>query len=179
MKTRYSISSGFILPAKGAGWLMGWAGIILLVGWGQGTCLWAKTTPSLLATADSGQADIGAVEKPGTAVYEEATGIYTISGAGKAGGFFDACQFVYQPLEGDGQIVARVLISPDTNRIAYAGIMMRENLVANSKNAFLLVTPTNSVAFWRRNNTPGLTTSGADIPGLSVPIWLKLVRKGQ
>ena len=81
----------------------------------------------------------------------DGAGAFTVSGSGAdIWGTADAFQFVYQPLTGDGQIVARVTTVPNTDPWAKAGVMIREDLTAGARNAAVLVTPSNGVAFQRR-----------------------------
>lgn len=50
--------------------------------------------------------DVGAVPLPGTA--SAADGVFTLRGALDIWGTNDGCHFAWQPLKGDGAIVARV-----------------------------------------------------------------------
>jgi glucose/arabinose dehydrogenase len=120
--------------------------------------------------------DIGNVSVPGSATYT--TGTFTLNGSGAdiwdgADGF----QFVYQPLNGDGQIVARVASLDNTHPNAKAGLMIRESLTAGSRHAVVNVTPGAGVEFMRRLSPGGITayTSGGNF---AAPRWLKLVRAG-
>ena len=92
-------------------------------------------------------------------------------------GVVDAFQFVYQPLTGDGQIVARVASVQNTNAWAKAGVMVRASLAPGAAHTLMAVTPGNGVAYHRRITTGGATTH---IPGpLSpAPYWVRLVRAG-
>jgi hypothetical protein len=74
-------------------------------------------------------ADVGAVGTPGNSTY---AGVFTVNGAGsQIYGVTDAFHFVYQPLPGDGSIVARVVSMPND---AMAGVMIRETLDSGSAN---------------------------------------------
>ncbi len=55
--------------------------------------------------------------------------------------------------------------------------MIRESLAANSRNAFMLVTPGGTRAFQRRSSTGGSTTRTVGASG-TAPVWLRLVRQG-
>ncbi|MEJ7655393.1 MAG: hypothetical protein WKH64_19695, partial [Chloroflexia bacterium] len=86
---------------------------------------------------------------------------------------------VYQPLVGDGQIVARVTGVENTNEHAKAGVMIRESLAPDAKHATMVVTPVDGVQFLRRYETGGLTTpTNPRINKGVLPYWVKLVRKG-
>lgn len=108
-----------------------------------------------------------------------ANGVFTIQTAG--GDLLyeedDACQFVYQPLTGDGQIVARLarLQPADPASGVLAGVMIRESMRTDAKRISMLLAP-NSALFVRRTNTgyrPESTNKEAE-----PPCWLKLVRHG-
>ena len=64
---------------------------------------------------------------------------FSVQGAGAdIWGTADAFQFVYQPLTGDGQIVARVASVQNTAPWAEAGVMIRDTLTPGSRHAALL-----------------------------------------
>ena len=69
--------------------------------------------------------DVGNPLVAGDASY--AAGSFTLSGAGvDIWDVADQFRFVYQPLDGDGEIVARVESLQATDVWAKAGVMMRE-----------------------------------------------------
>jgi regulation of enolase protein 1 (concanavalin A-like superfamily) len=91
----------------------------------------------------------------------------------------DEFRFVYKSLSGDGSIVAKVDSVANTNEWAKAGVMIRETLDGTSNYAFTAATPTPShgVSFQRR--TPAaLTGASTDVASQTVPVWVKLTRKG-
>src|SRR5574343_117363 len=118
--------------------------------------------------------DIGSVGIAGSSDYSDS--VYTLEGAGAdiwdSG---DAFHFAYQPLNGNGTITARVASVANTDYYAKAGVMIRESLDANSRNAMVAVTVGNGVAFQRRLTTGGSTssTSGAAV---QAPYWVRLQR---
>jgi hypothetical protein len=76
----------------------------------------------------------------------------------------------------DGYLVVRVDSIANTNANAKAGLMIRENLDANSKMAYVAQRPNNEVAFDIRNSTGGIamhTLSGFG-GGTAESKWLKL-----
>ncbi|NJM16397.1 MAG: hypothetical protein HC896_14390, partial [Bacteroidales bacterium] len=119
--------------------------------------------------------DIGAVAATGTVC--EQTGTFTIEGSGAdIWGTADEFRYVYQSLNGDGQIIARVNSVENTNSWAKSGVMIRESLTAGSKHALMAVTAGNNSAFQRRTSTNG----GSDHTAATgtAPRWVRLVRSG-
>jgi N-acetylneuraminic acid mutarotase/regulation of enolase protein 1 (concanavalin A-like superfamily) len=120
--------------------------------------------------------DIGAVGRAGS-LGADSSGDYWVSGGGAdIWNTVDAFNFAYQPLVGDGTIVARVSSQQNTNVWAKSGIMIRESLNPDSRFAMLVLTPGNGVSFQSRaithNNATFSTTAG------SAGVWLELVRTG-
>ncbi len=122
--------------------------------------------------------NIGFVGATGSASYSN--GIFTLAGSGNdIYGTSDAFRYVYQSLNGDGTIVARVASQDKTSVYAKAGVMIRETLDAGSVNAMMALTPGYGTTFqWRYvgdNNTP-FTFEPAG--SATAPYWIKLVRTG-
>jgi hypothetical protein len=134
-----------------------------------------------------GHQDIGAVAAHGSATFDPGTGTYAVQASGSdIWDVADSFQFVYKPLVGDGEIVARAVHIDPTDFWAKGGVMMRESLDANSRDAFTLETPNVGGGFhnepvfqWRTD--PGGFTSDSDNHIMTeppAPIWLRLVRSG-
>ncbi len=125
-------------------------------------------------------ADIGNVNLTGSAGYNRGT--FTVKGSGADMWLTsDAFHFAYQPLSGDGTIIARVKSqTSQTNLDAWAktGVMIRETLAANSVHVSTLLTASNSVRREYRVLTGGGTTDSAGPPSITIPYWLKLARTG-
>ena len=122
-------------------------------------------------------ADIGNVPATGAAGFSSGTFTVVSSGA-DIWGTADAFRYTYQPLVGDGSIVARVASLENTGGWAKIGVMIRESVAANSRQAMVVVSPTNSVAMQYRSSTGGSSTSIAGPTGLAAPYWVKLARAG-
>jgi hypothetical protein len=121
--------------------------------------------------------DVGDVAVKGDGRY--ADGVFTLVGTLDIWGKADGCHFAYQPLDGDGQIVARVTAVENTNQHAKAGVMIRESLDAGSRHATMVVTPVDGTQFLRRFVAGEVTTNTN--PGRNrglLPYWVKLVRAG-
>jgi len=92
--------------------------------------------------------DVGSTGAAGSASY--GSGTFTVRGSGAdIWDVADAFQFVYQPLSGDGQIIARVLSVQNTNTYAKAGVMLRESLTAGSRHVILDALPGGAIEFRR------------------------------
>jgi predicted amidohydrolase/regulation of enolase protein 1 (concanavalin A-like superfamily) len=121
--------------------------------------------------------DIGAVGVSGSASASGST--FTLRGAGAdVWGTADAFHYMWRPLNGDGDIVARVTSAEYVHDWVKSGVMIRERLTADSPHAFMFVTPgIKGFAFQRRTAAGGLsmsTSGGAGTP----PAWVKLERRG-
>ena len=120
--------------------------------------------------------NIGTVGASGSASYS--AGNFTVGGSGAdIYGTTDAFRFVYRSLNGDGEIRARVVSLPNTNAWAKAGVMIRENLSANSNHVLCALTPSNGAIF-QRHLVTGDVTSQTQVTGITAPRWLRLVRSG-
>ena len=119
--------------------------------------------------------DIGSVNFEGTADF--ANGTFTVEGSGAdIWGPTDAFRYVYQPVSGDVEIRARVASLEFTHAWAKAGVMIRENLNADSRHVMTVVTPGQGVAFQRRTST-GAQSLHTPATG-AAPYWVRLVRSG-
>jgi hypothetical protein len=116
--------------------------------------------------------DVGQVGVAGSATYTNGT--FTVNGAGtSAWGTADGINFMYQPLSGDGSIVARVLsVSPSST----GGVMIRETLNANSTEMFTSYYAQNIYMSYRTST--GGSTSQVVGGGATLPYWVKVVRSG-
>ncbi|MDB5050640.1 MAG: hypothetical protein JWO30_3711 [Fibrobacteres bacterium] len=120
--------------------------------------------------------DIGSVGVAGSAA--ESGGLWSIYGSGAdIWGNADAFNFAYQALSGNTTIIAKINSVANTNAWAKAGVMIRQDLTAGAKNAFVAVTPSNGVAFQYRAALNGASVN-TNTTGLAAPYWVKLVRSG-
>ena len=119
--------------------------------------------------------DIGGPGIAGGASY--ASGVFTVKGGGAdIWNNADAFNFVYQPLNGDGTIVARVISVQNTDAWAKAGVMIRETLGASATFVDMMVTPGSGLAFQYRQTTGG-NCNWNGVTG-AAPAWVKLTRSG-
>jgi hypothetical protein len=121
-------------------------------------------------------ADIGAVGVAGS--WTETGGQIRVVGAGPdVWDTADACQFVWRPLSGDGEIVARVASLEYTRAWTKVGVMIRESLDPGSPHAFMIVSAGKGLAFQRRVTPGGFSVHTPGGAG-AAPQWVKLTRSG-
>jgi len=121
--------------------------------------------------------DVGSVGVAGSASYT--SGTFTVNGAGsQIYGNGDAFHYVYQPLTGDGTVVARVVSLQGGTGNVSAGVMIRNTLDTGSVNA--------KTADWRsyggiffdvRTAAGGSTTEPGGVSA-TLPYWVKVTRSG-
>jgi regulation of enolase protein 1 (concanavalin A-like superfamily) len=134
--------------------------------------LTVQSVPTLPSVWSDG--DIGAVGLAGSANY--ASGTFTVAGAGQ-GTFFttsDGFHFVYQSLNGDGTMVARVVSLQGS--ATQAGIMMRETLNPGANHVYVF-DYSSSIYMTERTST-GASSSYQSLGSGALPYWVKLARSG-
>jgi len=112
-----------------------------------------------------------------TATYSGGQFVMT-SGSGTVSGTADTFHFIYQPLAGDGTIVARVAYYQWN--YSQVGVMIRETLTPGSKHAFVYFAPS-TASFCYRSSTGGSTSTQSTSfsnPSGYYPFWVKLARSG-
>ncbi len=114
--------------------------------------------------------NIGTVELSG--------GTFRLWGLGKLGRRgADRARFVYQPWQGDAEIVARVTNAFNGVEWAKAGLMIRESLKEDGLAVLLANTPQGEARLFCRSERGGnLDNAGPPVP---MQPWLKLVRRGE
>ena len=91
----------------------------------------------------------------------------------------DAFCYVCRTVLGDSVITARIVSIEKTHDWAKAGLMIRETLEANSKHAFMALTPSGGTTFLHRQFTSQSTNSSNSRPGkITLPCWIRIVRQG-
>src|SRR4051794_5522642 len=102
--------------------------------------------------------DVGTPAVAGRASYSP--NVFSVSGAGTdIWGSTDQFQYVYQPLDGNGTIVAAVISIQLQDPWTKAGVMIREDLTGNAPNAMVAVTPSNGTIFQSRATRGGQSIS--------------------
>jgi hypothetical protein len=121
--------------------------------------------------------DVGSVGDAGGASFSNGT--FTVNGAGaQIYGTADAFHFVYQPLSGDGTIIARLVSLQGGTGYVSAGVMIREALSAGSTNAKTADWPSYGGIYFDVRTTTGGGTSEPGRVSATLPYWLKVTRSG-
>jgi hypothetical protein len=120
--------------------------------------------------------DVGAAGAPGFAGYVDGT-FYVQGDGGDIWGTADAFRFVYQPVAGDADIIARVTVEEAADPFAKAGVMFRQSLDPSSLQVILDRKPSGELELMARLSTGDVTTY---ITGASsaIPAWLRITRSG-
>jgi PKD repeat protein len=109
--------------------------------------------------------DVGTPLMAGRADYSANSNSFYVDGAGAdVAGNNDQFHYVYQPLNGNGTIIARVRYQTVSSPWAKAGIMIKESAVAKASYVDALVTPDVSPA------TPNINGTGCNLNGCASPL---------
>ena len=120
--------------------------------------------------------DVGAVGVAGSATANGST--INVSGSGAdIWGTADAFNFVSQPLNGDGEITARVASVQPVAAWSKAGVMIRDTASAGSAYAYMLVSASRGTAFQYRTAASATAASVTGTPA-TAPAWVRIVRAG-
>lgn len=129
-------------------------------------------------------ADIGDLNHEGETTLDPQGSIIVTAGGTDVWGNSDSFHFLYQKLEGDVTLTARVSEVVAAHEWTKAGLMVREGLNADARNAFLLLTDSNGALFQRRQDPGGVTQDtlpdgyyARDYDAIA-PWWLRIVRSG-
>ena len=122
--------------------------------------------------------DIGSVGSAGSATYS--VGTFAMKGTGVGvWNTADGFNFAYQPLSGDGTIIARLVSASGGATGQSTGVMIRETLNANASNVYTLLGGGNSEIYvTERTSTGGSSSVVSNTSAVSFPYWVKLVRSG-
>ena len=132
------------------------------------------TTPATLPAPWQTQ-DVGSPAVGGQAT--ASGGTFSVSGAGvDIWDASDQFRFVYQTIDGDGEIVARVDSLQTVNEWTKAGVMIRADLTAGAANAMAGASATHGLLFQSRVSLGAMSTN--QMASGSAPRWVRLVRSG-
>jgi Mg-chelatase subunit ChlD/uncharacterized membrane protein len=144
-----------------------------------------RTLPLSLVVSATGakywaSQDIGTVGATGSTALN-GSGVYETLGAGIRMGVYanygDTFRFVYQPLNGDGEIVARVYPYQISYSDSLAGVMIRSGLTAEASHATIGFQPAGK-ARWVYRTAPAADDGEVDGDTVTLPRWAKVVRTG-
>jgi regulation of enolase protein 1 (concanavalin A-like superfamily) len=122
------------------------------------------------------EAEVGAVKLAGSTRHQRET--FTVRGSGNSfGGDYDSFHYVYRPVQGDYEIIARVSTIQLTHPNARAGLMMRETMSEYSRNVALAATAERGGEFQVRYFEKRAANSFPH-PAVRVGHWLRLRRRG-
>ena len=125
-----------------------------------GTAATLRHAYVLTPTAPFIAQDIGTPSPAGSDTYR--SGTYAVTSAGDdIFGTADECRFVFEPLEGDGEIIARVATVQPISDWTKAGVMIRGDLSSGAANVAVLVSAAHGTVLQSRLTAGGDTTSTA------------------
>jgi hypothetical protein len=120
--------------------------------------------------------DVGTGMLAGSASHS--SGAFTLAGSGALGGTTDKLQFTYQTLTGDGEIIARVSALENTGNSSSVGVIIRDTMATNSKQAFVGLSNSGNYRWVRRTATGGSNTTNNMGTGIAPNTWVRLTRVG-
>ena len=133
--------------------------------------VFAQTVPSPWRSSDIGN-------PPSTGSATLSGGQFTIQASGAdIWGTSDQFHFVYQPVTGDVDVVARVDSVTAAHSWSKAGVMIRADLTPGSAHAYALSSARKGTAFQRRRST-GASSYHTAGPLTAPPMWTRVIRQG-
>ncbi len=151
--------------------------VILLLGAGAGAYFYFTRGGLPGSFKDWRAGDIGDASPAGSVT--QSRGICTLTGSGAdIWRQADAFYFVYQPLNGDGSLTAKILDVQNTHVWAKAGPMIRESTNASATYALSSIRADGQAQFVWRNATHGEAAASGLVAGVGYPKWVKITRKG-
>ncbi len=103
-------------------------------------------------------------------------GVFTVAGSGALDEKSDATHFGWQNLSGDGEISARIAKLDDTGNATRVGLMIRDSLAPDARQAFIGLNGNGDLRWFKRSKTGEKAHESARKINGSSDIWLKLVR---
>jgi fibro-slime domain-containing protein len=128
----------------------------------------------------STNSDIGGPSPAGSYSFDSTNYIYTIKAGGSdIQGTADQFRFAYLPMSGDFDVSVRVQSISAANAWSKAGLMVRQDLTAGSKNVYVCITPTagNGASIQYRSTSGGGTTF-INTGSITAPYYVRLTRTG-
>lgn len=154
---------------------------ILVSGCGRTTDHGAEPGPSdlTLVGADIGASGVEGYVEPNVELVPAKLNSVRLAGAGAdIAGREDAFFFGYVEVADDVTLEARAIAIEGGQDDAKAGIMIRSSVRPNAGNVLLAVTPAGRVSYQIRDVDGGDTSVTEDETASGLPLWLRIVRKG-
>jgi regulation of enolase protein 1 (concanavalin A-like superfamily) len=130
----------------------------------------------LATPAGQASVDIGNPAVRGRTDYTR--GVYAISAAGRdIWDRADQFRYIYQPIDGDADVTARVIWTDGSDPAAKVGLMIRETLKPDSAHASMFLTSGKGYAFQRRPEPGALSLHTSGGSG-GAPGWVRIIRRG-
>jgi regulation of enolase protein 1 (concanavalin A-like superfamily) len=121
-------------------------------------------------------ADIGTPSPAGMASFDGQS--FTMSAGGvDIWDTSDQFHFVYQPISGDVDIVARIDSLAAADQWSKIGVMIRADLTDSSAHAFAMLSGANGLLFQQRPQ-PGSSSMATGGDMAAAPVWVRLTRAG-
>ena len=121
--------------------------------------------------------DIGNAEIKGSATKDG--GKYILKGSGRdIWQEQDGFRYLYQYVEGDCELTAKIESLEASHDWAKTGIMIRENLSGGSKHSFMVLSNRNGATTHQRTGQDNGTSGTSKISEITVPYWVRLKRHG-
>jgi hypothetical protein len=139
----------------------------------------ARAQANIVSLATPGGQESGDIGNPAVRGRTDYTrGVYAISAGGTdIWDRADQFRFTYQPIDGDADVIARVVWIEPTDLWAKAGVMIRETLKGDSRHASAFVSVGKGLAFQRRADAGDISLHTAGGAGMA-PSWVRVVRRG-
>ncbi|MEO9872920.1 BspA family leucine-rich repeat surface protein [Ekhidna sp.] len=119
--------------------------------------------------------DVGSQRLEGSATFED--GFFQTSGNGRMTTTSNSFHFVYQPLQGDGEIIAQLTRMPKANW-DHQGVMIRETLDPTASYAMTELYRNNNAAVFKGRSNGEFIYIEDDSERFDIPLWLKMERLG-
>jgi regulation of enolase protein 1 (concanavalin A-like superfamily)/DNA-directed RNA polymerase subunit RPC12/RpoP len=176
-KTSRMLDAGGMAAPKKRPSIAGLVIVVLILAAGAGFFFFGDGVFQLGSVAHWRTADIGGPRVPGS--FRRAKGTFTVAGSGDDIWYqADSFRYVFQRVDGDCTLTARVVNIKNTDAWAKAGVMIRDSLDPGSAYAMVFVSPSSGIAFQQRDHSAGPASEVLHVPGPSAPFWIRLVRKG-
>ncbi len=120
--------------------------------------------------------DVGAVSLAGTAGQSNRTMAVRV-GSGDIGGVADSFHFVCFRTHGDVEVVARIVAITGADKLARAGVMLRDSLKPDAKFSWIAVNADGELSSQTRADAGAKASPPAVARQLKLPCWLKLSRR--